>query len=72
MKRHILLSEIEEKGGNEKWRLSLTPPRKPVVIILSSPLGTGRSVRVFLTSAVSSVLVSWSTLVSRTEKLRMS
>lgn len=72
MKRHILLSEIEEKGGNEKWRLSLTPPRKPAVIILSSPLGTGRSVRVFLTSAVSSVLVSWSTLVSRTEKLRMS
>lgn len=39
MKLQIRLSEIEEREGNERWFLSLTPPRKAVVNILSSSSG---------------------------------
>lgn len=42
VKLQIWLSEIEEREGNERWLLSLTPPRKAVENILVPFLVTGR------------------------------
>jgi len=50
-KLQIWLSEIEEREGNERWLLSLTPPRKAVVSILSSSFGNRQDfVQAFLMS----------------------
>lgn len=38
-KLQIWLSEIEEREGNERWLLSLTPPRRAVVNNLSNSSG---------------------------------
>lgn len=43
VKLQIWLSEIEEREGNERWLLSLTPPRKAVEnILIYALLVTGR------------------------------
>lgn len=36
VKHQIWLSEIEEREGNERWLLSLTPSKEAVVNILST------------------------------------
>lgn len=51
VKLQIWLSEIEEREGNERWLLSLTPPRKAVANILSSSSGNRQDfVQAFLIS----------------------
>lgn len=51
MKLQIWLSEMEEREGNERWLLSLTPPRKAAVNILSSSSGNRQDfVQAFLLS----------------------
>lgn len=63
MALQIRLSEIEEREGNERWLLSLTPPRKAVVNILSSSSGNRQdSVPAFWTSFpvfVETTSLSW-------------
>lgn len=50
-KLQIWFSEREEREGNERWLLSLTPPRKAVVNILSSSSGNRQDfVQTFWTS----------------------
>lgn len=51
VKLQIWLSEIEEREGNERWLLSLTPPRKAVENILRCSSGNRQdSVQAFWTS----------------------
>lgn len=64
VKLQILLSEIEEREGNERWLLSLTPPRRAAVSILSSSSGNKQDfVEAFLISfscvCGNSTLQSW-------------
>jgi len=50
VKLQIWLSEIEEREGNERWLLSLTPPRKAVENILRCSSGNRQdSVQAFWT-----------------------
>lgn len=50
-KLQIWLSEIEEREGNERWLLSLTPPRRAVVNNLSNSSGNRQDfVQAFLIS----------------------
>lgn len=50
VKLQIWLSEIDEREGNERWLLSLTPPRKVVENILRHSAGNRQdSVQAFWT-----------------------